>query len=211
MLGIVYADPVRAPWKWNEPTKARPAGALPGGLTADDWNRMSSAERDAYLRRYAATENERNALLAEAARQGLTTITEGIRAYAAAETARRQREADLEIARINANRDIELARIRAQQGNAPGSGQLTILGQQGLTSAPHPTTGEEWDALTPEQQLAAGPRPPGLKKWQKWALWAGGGVVVLGGGFALTMKGKRSNPWTSPNCQFEYQRIARSR
>lgn len=202
--GSTFAKPagVLPPFERNfarATTAPRSAGVLPGGLTASDWATMTAAERETYLRRYAATENDRNTLIAEAARQGITTISDAIRSFAAQETARQQREADIRIATINANRDIEIARIHAAN---PGLSDAEVQRQANLaiqTQTTNPATTTTTTATIPT--------------WVKWTGGIVGGLIVVGGVVMYTMpkqsSGRRANPWTQPPTRFAYQDCCR--
>lgn len=157
----------------------RPTGALPGGLTVAEWNAMTPAERTAWVNRVATTDAQRTQLITESVREGLTGVSAIILAIYAGEQARATSAADrdarrlasrdaIELATIQADRDVRIAQARGNSGTDP------------LTTTPRPTTGAEWDALTPAQQQAAGPRPPGWSKNTKIAVGVGAGVAGLG-------------------------------
>lgn len=159
---------------WAQEHEHQPTGVLPGGLTQTEWNSMSAADRTAYVNRVATTDAARSQLIADSTREGLTGLSTIVLAIYAAEQARLTSAADREAARLRSRDAIELATIQAdrdvriaQAGGGAGA----------LTAANRPTTGAQWDALTPAQQAAAGPRPPGMSKNMKTGLIIGGSVV----------------------------------
>jgi hypothetical protein len=150
------------------------SGALPGGMTADQWSALTPAQQSAFIQQNAQTAEQRQTLYAGLINAGVSNVQTVVSAVIAAQQASATTQSQKDMIALQGQIDLEKARIQAQRDIA-----VAQLGQNPNAPPTTPTTVPQGTEQKPTaDQSGQTPATTGMSTGTMVAI--GAGVVVLG-------------------------------